>query len=106
MGTLLTSIPFTSFVNSLIEASREKLPFTVRCIVDFASQSTEPQLQPLNTETFHHKTANVQDGACLDISMNSFWGGHFEKCYTDIRVFNLSCSFKQRIQPSINIQEA
>jgi len=30
------------------------------------------------------KTANVQDGTRLDISMNGFWGGHFEKCYTDI----------------------
>jgi len=30
----------------------------------------------------------IQDGAHLDISMNGFWGGHFEKCYTDIRVFN------------------
>ena len=48
----------------------------------------EPHLQLLNTETFHYKTANVQDGACLDISMNGFWGGHFEKYYTDIRVFN------------------
>jgi len=37
----------------------------------------EPHLQLLNTETFHYKTANVQDGACLDISMNGFWGGHF-----------------------------
>ena len=48
----------------------------------------EPHLQLLNTETFHHKTANVQDGVHLDISMNGFWGGRFEKCYTDIRVFN------------------
>jgi len=48
----------------------------------------EPHLQPLNDEKFHYKTANVQDGARLDISMNGFWGGHFEKCYTDNRVFN------------------
>ena len=48
----------------------------------------EPHLQPLNDETFHYKTANVQDGARLDISMNSFWGVCFEECYTDIRVFN------------------
>jgi len=43
----------------------------------------EHHLQPLSTKTFHYKTANVQDGACLDISVNGFWGGRFEKCYTD-----------------------
>ena len=48
----------------------------------------EPHLQPLDDETFKYKTANVEDGACLDISMSGFWGGHFEKRYTDIRVFN------------------
>jgi len=35
----------------------------------------EPHLQPLNNETFHYKTANIQDGACS--AVNSFWGGHF-----------------------------
>jgi len=39
----------------------------------------EPHLQPLNDETFHYKTTNVQDGAHLDISMNGFWDGRFEK---------------------------
>lgn len=48
----------------------------------------EPNLQPLNDETFQYKTSNTQDGARLDISMNGFWGGRYEKCYTDIRVFN------------------
>jgi len=52
----------------------------------------EPHLQPLNTETFHYKTANAQDGGRLDISMNGFWGGCFEKCYTDIRVNPLAAS--------------
>jgi len=40
----------------------------------------EPHLQLLNTETFHYKTTNVEDGGGLGISMNSFWGGCFEKC--------------------------
>ena len=50
----------------------------------------EPHLQPLtlSDERFQQKTANTQDGACLDIAMNGFWGGCYEKCYTDIRVFN------------------
>ena len=48
----------------------------------------EPHLQPLDDETFKYKTANVEDGARLDISMNGFWDSRFEKCYTDVRVFN------------------
>ena len=48
----------------------------------------EPHLQPLSDERFLQKTANTQDGACLDIAMNGFWGGHYEICYTDVRVFN------------------
>ena len=48
----------------------------------------EPHLQPLSDERFQQKTANTQDGACLDIAMNGFWGGRYEKCYTDVRVFN------------------
>ena len=32
----------------------------------------EPDLQTLSNEAFHHKTANIQDGAALDISMNAF----------------------------------
>ena len=47
----------------------------------------EPDL-PLNNEAFHHKTANIQDRARLDISVNGFWGGRYEKCYIDVRVFN------------------
>ena len=48
----------------------------------------EPHLQPLNDEIFQQRTANVQDGARLDIAVNGFWGGRYERCYTDIRVFN------------------
>ena len=45
----------------------------------------ELHLEPLYSETFQ---SNIHDGAQLDISMNGFWGSHYEKCYTDIRVFN------------------
>ena len=41
----------------------------------------EPHLQPLSDERFQQKTANTQDGARLDIAMNGFWGGRYEKCY-------------------------
>jgi len=39
----------------------------------------EHNLHPLNIETFQYKTANTQDSARLDISMNSFLGGYFKK---------------------------
>ena len=49
----------------------------------------EPDLQPLNNEAFYHKTANIQDGARLDISASEWlWGGRYEKCYIDVQVFN------------------
>ena len=31
---------------------------------------------------------NIEDGACLDISTNGFWGGWCEKTYIDAKVFN------------------
>ena len=34
----------------------------------------EPTLQPLSGESFDHATLNKEDGASLDVSMNSFWG--------------------------------
>ena len=37
--------------------------------------ATEPELQPVSQEGFSLSTANVQDGARLDIVMNGFWGG-------------------------------
>ena len=33
-------------------------------------------------------SANTQDGARLDIAANGLWGGHFERTYFDVRVFN------------------
>ena len=36
--------------------------------------ATEPELQPVSQEEFSQSTANVQDGARLDIVMNGFWG--------------------------------
>ena len=43
---------------------------------------------PLDDETFKYKTANVEDGARLDISMNGFWGGRFESA-TQISEFSI-----------------
>ena len=39
--------------------------------------SVEPMLQPITGETFHGASANVQEGARLDIAADGFffWGG-------------------------------
>ena len=39
------------------------------------SVSVEPHLQPLSGETLRCASANVEDGARLDILANGFWGG-------------------------------
>ena len=52
--------------------------------------STEPHLQPLSGEAMVHGTANVEDGARLDVAVHGFWGGRFEKAFLDVRVFNPS----------------
>ena len=45
-------------------------------------------LQPISGESFDHATLNTEDGTCLDVSMNSFWGGRCEKSYADVKIFN------------------
>ena len=39
----------------------------------------EPDLQPVTTEMLTSSTSNTNDGARLDIAVNGFWGGRFEK---------------------------
>ncbi len=48
----------------------------------------EPDLQPLTGETMSHRTSNSNEGARLDIAVNGFWGGRYEKTFLDVRVFN------------------
>ena len=48
----------------------------------------EPDLQSITDETITAATANTSDGARLDIAMNGFWGGRFERTFVDVRVFN------------------
>ena len=47
----------------------------------------EPDLQPVTGEMMTGSTSNTNDGARLDIAVNGFWGGRFEKTYMDVRVF-------------------
>ncbi len=42
----------------------------------------------ITNETLSATTANTSEGARLDIAMNGFWGGRFEKTFVDVRVFN------------------
>ena len=39
----------------------------------------EPVLQPLSGESFRYATANVEDGARLDVSAHGFWGSRHQK---------------------------
>ena len=50
--------------------------------------SVEPDLQPITGESFNGASANIQDGARLDIAVNGFWGGRHERSFCDVRVFN------------------
>ena len=49
---------------------------------------TESDLQCTDGGALSGSSSNTQDGARLDISANSFWGGHFEYTFFDVRVFN------------------
>ncbi len=48
--------------------------------------TTEPDLQPVTIESFNLRSTNIHDK--LDIAMNRFWGGHHERTFIDVRVFN------------------
>ena len=48
----------------------------------------KPDLQPVPKNVQLSKSANKADGARLDVAVNGFWGGRFEKSYLDVRIFN------------------
>lgn len=50
--------------------------------------AVEPSLQPITGEILRGASANIQDGARLDIKANGFWGGNYESVFFDVRVFN------------------
>ena len=45
-------------------------------------------VQPCSGEQFQYRSANVEDGARLDVSAESFWGRDRRLVYFDIKVFN------------------
>ncbi len=48
----------------------------------------EPDLQPVPQTVRFGASANVTEGARLDISANRLWGGQYEKTFVNVRVFN------------------
>ena len=50
-----------------------------------ADVCTEPPLQPLSGETLTYATANVEDGARLDISAAGLWGSQYQKDFLMLR---------------------
>ena len=46
----------------------------------------EPTLQPLTGEQLSYRSANVEDGACLDVVAEGFWD--HRQTYFDVKVFN------------------
>ena len=50
--------------------------------------STEPHLLPFSGESLQYRSANVEDGARLDVSAESVWGRDRRLAYFDVKVFN------------------
>ena len=48
----------------------------------------EPTLQPITGELLTGASAITDNGARLDIAVNGFWGGHHERAFFDVRIFN------------------
>ena len=44
-------------------------------------------MQPVS-QLDYSASANIQEGARLDVAMNGFWGGRSERSFVDLRVFN------------------
>ena len=49
---------------------------------------TEPVLQPVTDERLTYRTANLEDGARVDIKAQGFWGNDGQCAFFDVRVFN------------------
>ena len=58
--------------------------------------STEPHLQPMTSEVMSGLSANIQEGARLDIAADGVWGSRFERAFIDVKVFNPSAPSNQK----------
>ena len=48
----------------------------------------EPKHQPLEGESFVHKTTTTEDEARLDIKANGLWDSRFCRTFFDVKIFN------------------
>ena len=48
----------------------------------------EPKLQPLEGESFVHKTTTTEDEARLDMKANGLWDSRFCRTFFDVKIFN------------------
>ena len=48
----------------------------------------EPHLQSLTGEPFPLASANIEDGARLDVASDGFWGSRHQWVFIDLKVFN------------------
>ena len=60
----------------------------LRLKLEAISVGVEPTLQPLTGEQFSYRSANVEDGAQLDVVAEGFWDRR-QKAYFDVKVFVL-----------------
>ena len=65
--------------------------FTANALSEECSSGcVELSLQTLSGETFTFSTAITENGACLDVSADGFWGSRHQRAYFDVKVFNLT----------------
>ena len=62
----------------------------------------EQDLQPVPEGVSFTASANVSEGARLDVAMNGFWGGRFERSFVDVSLQS-SCPNQQTRQPPQHI---
>ena len=56
---------------------------------------TEPKLQVINGERVSFRTANMEDGAQLDVKACGFWGNSMQCAFSDVRVFHPNAQSNQ-----------
>ena len=52
------------------------------------NMAIEPELQPLTGESLSGGSANIAEGARLDVVVDGFWGARRQRTFLDMRVFN------------------
>ena len=72
----------------MIQRHNELRDFTASLLTEVCHNvAVEPKLQPLNGESFQHRSANTDSEARLDIRARGFWN-RGQDAFFDIRVFN------------------